>query len=166
MTKAREDQVPAWVAGEKPGLAERYVLAIAYTAIMRVSPAFRMYSDAWDIGEMLSGEKCWRGGFLFDEQAKPIAAGAMGDRGGIDPVELVEKAVNSAKHGDAFVTEAEAMIAEVVAAHAEERKRFEAWITKFDAADPDAKQLRDDDTPMFTAIKWVRVAEARDKKAA
>jgi hypothetical protein len=165
MTKTREDQLPAWLAGEKPGLAERYVLAIAYTAIMRCSPALRMYSDAWDIGEMLSGEKCWRGGFLLDEQAKPIAAAAMGNRGGIDPVELVEKLVNGAKHGDAFVIEAEAMIAEVVAAHAEERKQCEAFIAKLDAV-PDGEQLKDDGTPMFTAFKWASVADARESKTA
>lgn len=162
---SKEDQMPDWIAGEKPGLAERYVLAIAYTAIMRCSPAFRMYSDAWDIGEMLSGEKCWRGGFLLEVQAKPIAAAAMGDRGGTDPVELVEKVVNDAKHGDAFVQEAEAMIAEVVAAHAEERKQCEAFIAKLDA-DPEGKQLKGDDTPMFTAIKWCNVADARQSKAA
>jgi hypothetical protein len=113
---------------------------------------------------MLSGENCWRGGFLFNEHAKPIAAAAMGMEGRLvtDPVELIEKVVNE-EHGDAFVKEAEAMIAEVVAAQAEERKRCEAFIAKIDALN--GGQLKDDDTPPMTAITWCHVADARDSEA-
>jgi hypothetical protein len=88
----------------------------------------------------------------------------MGDRIERDPSIIVQSALDG-KDGKKYAAEFEAMIAEVVAGHAEERKRCEAFTAKLDVV-PEGKQLKYDGTPMFTAFKWCSVADARDSKAA
>jgi hypothetical protein len=120
-------------------LLERVALALAYRRHMATPPIFRQYSNAYDMGVMLTEpERIWRGKILLHE-AFDMTAHTLNR-------ELLAKACTEPETAATL----EDFVNEVIGEHAEERRKKNTFCAALDAsAEPG-------DVYCMTAVKWAR----------
>jgi len=141
-----------WAVWDRPlTTVERVALALAYRIHMATPEALRQYSNAWDMGTMLTEpERIFRGKFMLEE-AFAITASQIAR----------ETLVKCCKAGTKTAAQLEHFVNEVIAEHAAERKKQEAFCAALDALSEEA-EYDGPDVYCMTAIKWARCDDAEE----